>query len=196
MSQVEAPTVFKYFSSLSDPRVLGRTQHKLIDIITITLCAVISGANGWVEIETYGKSKQHWLETFLELPNGIPTQYTFRRVFIALSPDELESCFLQWVKSVFMITNGQVVPIDGKTLRRSHDHSAGKAAIHMVSAWASENGLCLGQIKTEDKSNEITAIPELIGLLPFLFLNRVIFDTIPYLSPSYHFNIYPMILDS
>ena len=99
------------------------------------------------------------------MPNGIPTQYTFRRVFIALSPDELESCFLQWVKSVFKIANGQVVPIDGKTLRRSHDRSAGKAAIHMVSAWASENGLCLGQIKTEDKSNEITAIPELIKRL-------------------------------
>lgn len=165
MSQVDPPTIVTYFSNLSDPRVLGRTQHKLIDIITIAVCAVISGANGWVEIETYGKSKQSWFERFLELPNGIPTQYTFRRVFIALSPDELESCFLQWVKAMFTVANGQVVPIDGKTLRGSHDRSAGKAPIHMVSAWASENGICLGQIKTEDKSNEITAIPELIKRL-------------------------------
>ena len=164
-NEVETGTIGRCFGDLTDPRVLGRTQHRFLDIITIALCAIVSGANGWVEIETYGRSKQRWLGSFLELPNGIPTQHTFRRLFIALSPDEFESCFLEWVRSSFTLSAGQVVSIDGKTLRRSHNHSAGKAAIHMVSAWASENGVCLGQVKPEAKSNEITAIPELIKRL-------------------------------
>jgi len=155
-------TIAYHFSTLTDPRVEGRTDHKLIDIITIAICAVVCGADNWVDIESYGKAKKDWLQSFLELPNGIPTQHTFRRLLMALSNDEFETCFIKWVQSFCVSTVGRVIPIDGKTLRRSHDRSTGKSAIHMVNAWCSENGICLGQIKTREKSNEITAIPELI----------------------------------
>jgi len=155
----------KHFKSLTDPRVVGRTSHKLIDIITIALCAIIGGADTWPDIEDYGKAKYDWLQQFLELPNGIPTQHTFRRFFISVSAEELEKCFLNWVRSAFDISGSKVVPIDGKTLRRSHDRSSDKAAIHMVNAWCAENDISLGQIKTSEKSNEITAIPELIKSL-------------------------------
>lgn len=158
-------TIENHFSSLTDPRVTGRIDHKLIDIITITLCAVISGANDFVHIERYAKSKQDWLESFLELPFGIPSHDTFGRVFSLLSNEEVSRCFLSWVQSVFKTTDGEIVPIDGKTLRRSYDSSSNKAAIHMVSAWASKNGMALGQVKTNDKSNEITAIPKLLDKL-------------------------------
>jgi predicted transposase YbfD/YdcC len=154
-----------YFSTLTDPRVVGRTDHKLIDIITIAMCGIICGADSWPDIEMYGRSKHEWFKEFLELPNGIPTQHTFRRFFIAVATDELETCFLNWVRSSFDTSKSKVVPIDGKTLRRSHDRSSGKAAIHMVNAWCAENGISLGQIKTREKSNEITAIPELIKSL-------------------------------
>jgi predicted transposase YbfD/YdcC len=158
-------TIENHFSSLKDPRVTGRTDHKLIDIITITLCAVISGANDFVQIERYAKSKQDWLESFLELPFGIPSHDTFGRVFSLLSNEEVSRCFLSWVQSVFKTTDGEIIPIDGKTLRRSYDNSSNKAAIHMVSAWACKNGMALGQVKTNAKSNEITAIPELLDKL-------------------------------
>ena len=157
--------ISEYFKTLTDPRVVGRTNHKLIDIITIALCAIICGADNWPEIETYGKSKYAWFKEFMELPNGIPTHHTFRRFFIAVSVDDLENCFLNWVKSVFNTSKSKVVPIDGKTVRRSYDRSSNKAAIHMVNAWCVENGISLGQIKTSEKSNEITAIPELIKTL-------------------------------
>lgn len=157
--------ISEHFIKITDPRVVGRTDHKLIDIITISLCAIISGAGNWPEIEAYGKAKYDWFKEFLELPNGLPTQHTFRRFFIAVSTDELENCFLNWVKSVFKVSDSKVVPIDGKTLRRSYDRSSNKAAIHMVNAWCAENGISLGQIKTSEKSNEITAIPELIKSL-------------------------------
>jgi predicted transposase YbfD/YdcC len=165
MNHVSPVTIAEHFSTLTDPRVVGRTDHNFIDIISIALCAVVCGADTWIEIEAYGKAKYDWLKDFLELRNGIPTQHTFRRLFIALSPDEFETCFLKWIQSAFTVTDGQVVPIDGKTLRRTHDRASGKAAVHMVSAWASEAGICLGQIKTNEKSNEITAIPELIDRL-------------------------------
>jgi predicted transposase YbfD/YdcC len=157
--------ISEHFIKITDPRVVGRVDHKLIDIITISLCAIISGAGNWPEIEAYGKAKYDWFKEFLELPNGIPTQHTFRRFFIAVSTDELENCFLNWVKSVFKVSDSKVVPIDGKTLHRSHDRSSNKAAIHMVNAWCVENGISLGQVKTSEKSNEITAIPELIKSL-------------------------------
>ncbi len=157
--------ISEHFITITDPRVVGRIDHKLIDIITISLCAIISGAGNWPEIEAYGKAKYEWFKEFLELPNGIPTQHTFRRFFIAVSTEELENCFLKWVKSVFKTSKSKVVPIDGKTLRRSHDRSSNTAAIHMVNAWCVENGISLGQIKTSEKSNEITAIPELIKCL-------------------------------
>ncbi len=137
----------------------------MIDILTIAILAVICGADGWVGIETYGKSKHKWLRTFLALPNGIPSHDTFSRVFARLDPEQMQTCFLSWVRSVSRITDGEVIAIDGKTVRRSYDAGKNKGAIHMVSAWASQNRLVLGQRKVDDKSNEITAIPELLKIL-------------------------------
>jgi predicted transposase YbfD/YdcC len=126
---------------------------------------VICGADSWVEIEEFGKAKIDWFRTFLELPNGIPSHDTFGRVFAVLDPDQFRRGFVSWIQAISRITDGEIVAFDGKTLRRSHDNSLGKAAIHMVSAWASTNRLVLGQLKVDEKSNEITAIPELLRLL-------------------------------
>lgn len=153
------------FGELTDPRVEGRIEHRLIDIIMIAICAVICGANSWSEIETYGKAKIGWLRRFLELPNGIPSHDTFGRVFSLIEAEAFTSCFIRWVEGVFRVTNGQVIAIDGKSVRRSHQRSIGQDAIHLVSAWASANRLSLGQLKVADKSNEIAAIPELLKLL-------------------------------
>lgn len=165
MKNVRSVSIKEHFSSIPDPRVEGKTRHNLLDIIVITICAVISGADTWGGVETYGRSKYEWLKGFLELSHGIPSHDTFSRVFSILSPDAFERCFLQWVKAVFNITSGQVVAIDGKTLRRSYDRTSNKAAIHMVSAWALESSISLGQVKTQEKSNEITAIPALLEVL-------------------------------
>ena len=159
------PTILEHFSALTDPRVHLKTSHKLIDIVVITICGTICGADNWTEIVRYGRIKHQWLKKLLELPNGIPSHDTFGRVFSLLSPEEFQRCFLSWIQAVFTITDGQVIAIDGKKLRHSYDRSKDKSAIHMVSAWASDNGLTLGQVKTEEKSNEITAIPELLELL-------------------------------
>jgi predicted transposase YbfD/YdcC len=126
---------------------------------------VICGADGWNDVELYGKNKKEWLKTFLELPKGIPSHDTFGRVFGLIKPDEFQERFIKWIKAIEKLTAGQVIAVDGKQLRRSHNHEAGKAAIYMVSAWATTNQLVLGQRKVEDKSNEITAIPELLKLL-------------------------------
>jgi predicted transposase YbfD/YdcC len=126
---------------------------------------VICGADGWVEVETFGQARAAWLRTFLELPGGIPSHDTFGRVFARLDPEEFRRCFVQWVRAVVGDPGQQVVAVDGKTLRRSHDRSAGKAALHLVSAWASTSGVVLGQVATDAKSNEITAIPVLLKLL-------------------------------
>jgi len=150
-----------YFSDLTEPRESNK-RHKLIDIITIALCAVICGADTWEEIEEFGLAKAEWFETFLELPHGIPAHDTFARIFAIMDPNEFQHAFLAWVKAIQAVTKG-VVAIDGKTLRRSHDKD--KSPIHMVSAWALENRMVLGQVKTREKSNEITAIPELLALL-------------------------------
>lgn len=158
-------TISDYFTNLSDPRVERTKQHLLIDIITIAICAVICGADTWVSIETYGIAKKQWLKQFLELPNGIPSHDTFARVFARIDPQQFQECFLHWIKSISKITDGEVIAIDGKTLRRSYDKSNDKAAIHMLNAWASANRLVLGQRKVDKKSNEITAIPELIKVL-------------------------------
>ena len=157
--------ISRHFTSLTDKRIQGRTRHKLLDIIIITICAVICGADGWTDVEVYGKSKYELLQGFLELPHGIPSHDTFGRVFAMLCPKEFESCFLSWIRSVSEITKGEIIPVDGKTLRRSYDRASGRAAIHMVSAWASESGIVLGQVKTDEKSNEITAIPKLLRLI-------------------------------
>src|SRR5512147_468842 len=154
-----------HFDSLPDPREAGLIEHKLLDIITIAICAVICGADSWVEIEEFGKARYEWLMGFLELPNGIPSHDTFGRVLARLSAVAFQRCFASWIQTVFTVTQGQVIAVDGKTLRRSYDRGSDKAAIHMVSAWASANRLVLGQVKTDDKSNEITAIPDLLKLL-------------------------------
>ena len=126
---------------------------------------MICGADNWVEIKDFGKAKRGWFDRFLKLPNGIPSHDTFGRVFAMLDPDRFAVCFTQWVKSVSRLVQGEVLAIDDKTLRRSHDRNSGKEAIHLVSAWASENPLVLGQTKVEGKSNEITAIPQLLKML-------------------------------
>jgi len=165
MEETLAPSIPSFFSVLEDPRSDHTRRHKLIDIMTIAICGVICGADNWVELEQFGKAKEEWLKGFLELPNGIPSHDTFGRVFALLDAQQFRDCFLAWVQAVSAVTRGQVIAIDGKTLRRSHDRLLGKSAIHMVSAWASENRLVLGQTKVAEKSNEITAIPELLALL-------------------------------
>jgi predicted transposase YbfD/YdcC len=165
MNGCSVATLPEHFASLSDPRVDRTKDHLLTDILTIAICAVICGADSWVSIEPFGKAKERWFRSFLRLPNGIPSHDTFGRVFAALDPATFAQCFLRWLESLARVTQGQVVAIDGKTLRRSFDKASAKAAIHMVSAWACTNALVLGQLKTEDKSNEITAIPKLLDLL-------------------------------
>jgi len=154
-----------HFGNLPDPREPALVEHKLLDIIIIAICAVICGADSWVEMEEFGQARYEWLQGFLELPHGIPSHDTFGRVFARLSAVAFQRCFASWIQAVFTVTQGQVIAIDGKTLRRSYDRGSGKAAIHMVSAWANANRLVLGQVKTDDKSNEITAIPKLLQLL-------------------------------
>lgn len=158
-------TIADHFSTIDDPRIERSKQHKLVDIITIAICAVICGAEGWTDIETYGVTKYEWLKQFLELPNGIPSHDTFARVFARLNPQQFQQCFLSWIKAINKVTSGEVIAFDGKSLRHSYDKKAEKGAIHMVSAWATENRLVLGQVKVDEKSNEITAIPELIKIL-------------------------------
>ena len=131
----------------------------------MTICAVVGGAEGWSDVELFVKCKYEWFQRFLDLPNGVPCPDTFARVFARIDPEQFRGCFMEWVSSVNRLTQGQVIALDGKTLRRSHDRNSGKAAIHLVSAWASENSLVLGQTRVDAKSNEITAIPELLNLL-------------------------------
>ena len=153
-----------YFSVLEDPRRYNR-RHKLLDIVVIAICAAICGAEGWEDIELFGETKEEWLREFLELPHGPPSDDTYRRVFAALDAEEFQVCFMDWIEAVEELTQGQVIAVDGKTLRRSHDRSQGKKALQMVSAWASANGLVLGQRKVDGESNEITAVPELLDVL-------------------------------
>lgn len=160
-----AGSIFQQFKGLQDSRdKLGR-RHSLAAIIAIAICAVICGSDGWADIEEFGNAKREWFETFLDLPHGIPSHDTFGRVFAALKPSGFERCFRRWVKGLAKASGGRLIAIDGKTLRRSFDQAAGQAAIHMISAFASENRLVFGQIKTAAKSNEITAIPRLLELL-------------------------------
>ena len=165
MEREGGATIAAYFAGISDPRVERTRLHELLDILVIAICAVICGADTWVEMEAYGRAKEQWLRQFLALPNGIPSHDTFACVLARLKPEELQQCFLRWMQAVSEVTHGEVVAIDGKTLRRSFDRATGKGAIHMVSAWASANRLVLGQQKVNEKSNEITAIPALLRLL-------------------------------
>lgn len=152
------------FCGITDPRVERCKVHLLEDIIFISICSVICGAETWDEMEEFGKSKHDWLKTFLKLPAGIPSHDTFNRVFAALDPVEFEEHFLSWTRAVASLTQKEVVSIDGKALRGSKDKK-GKNLVHLVSAWASANNLVLGQRKVDGKSNEITAIPELLEVL-------------------------------
>ena len=148
-----------------DPRIERTKRHQLPAIITIAICGIICGADDWVAVEKYGRAKQEWLRTFLELPHGIPAHDTFGRVFARLAPEAFQPGFSAWIQAAFTLTAGQVIALDGKKLRHSYDTWDGKAAIHMVSAWATANRLVLGQRQVDTKSNEITAIPELLKLL-------------------------------
>lgn len=154
-----------HFGALPDPRVARTREHSLVDILTIGLCAILCGGEGWTDMAAFGQAREGWLRTFLALPNGIPSHDTFGRVFAALDPDAFGAAFAAWARAVAPPAAGQVVAIDGKTLRRSHDRAGGKAALHLVSAWADASGLALGQVAVGDKANEIVAIPRLLALL-------------------------------
>lgn len=158
-------SIEKHFARVQDPRSDHTKEHKLMDILVIAICAVICGADGWVDVENFGNRKREWLAQYLDLPHGIPSHDTFGRVFALLNPEEFQQSFCAWVQAINEITQGQVIGIDGKQLKGSNDAVLGKKALYMVSAWARENHLVLGQRKVHEKSNEITAIPELLRLL-------------------------------
>ena len=153
-----------HFASLTDPR-RRKVIHPLINVVTIAICAVICGADDFVAIADYGHKKRKWLSQFLDLQNGIPSHDRFNAILGAIKPAEFEACLLSWITDLHEITAGQVVAIDGKTLRRSFDTASSKSAIHMVSAWATANQISLGQVVVDEKSNEITAIPKLLKIL-------------------------------
>jgi predicted transposase YbfD/YdcC len=157
------PLIF-HFSDLEDPRDDNR-RHLLLDIIVIAICAAICGADTWTDVELFGQSKEKWFRKFLELPHGIPSHDTFGRVFALIDPEQFQVRFRDWIAAVEERTEGEIIALDGKQLRRSHDKAEGKKAIYMVSAWASENSLVVGQRKVDDRSNEITAVPQLLDML-------------------------------
>ena len=158
-------SIAEHFNDIEDIRIERGKKHKLIDIITISICAVVCGADGWIDIEMYGIARKKWLGKFLELPNGIPSHDTFARVFSQINPDEFNRSFLSWIKGISKITAGEIIAFDGKQSRNSGDEKNGQGVINTVSAWAASNRLVLGQKKVEGKSNEITALPELIKIL-------------------------------
>lgn len=155
---------FGHFQQLQDPRGPSR-WHRMDEMLMIAILAVLCGASGWTEVQQFGQAKIKWLKTFLTLPHGIPSHDTFGRLFAALDPTQLEQCFINWTASLAKSSGGKLVAIDGKTIRRSFDRASGKAAIHMISAFAADNHLVLGQLACEVKSNEITALPRLLKLL-------------------------------
>lgn len=169
MSQLESKTLFESLEHIEDPRSAHLTQHKLIDILVIAICATICGADGWEQIATCGRAKQEWFKQFLELPHGIPSPDTFARVFQLIKPTVFQQVFMDWVSAAVDRCGGEVVNIDGKQLRGTRQkkkyQSDGQEGLSMVSAWAARNRVVLGQVKTSEKSNEITAIPKLLELL-------------------------------
>lgn len=167
MTTAASPTapIETHFGTLKDPRAAYRIEHKLIDILILTICATICGANDWEAIAEYGQTKQDWLKTWLELPNGIPSPDTFSRVFARIKPAELQKCFIGWMEAVVEVTAGELLNIDGKTLRGAKEAGNSKSLIHMVSVWSASQHLLLGQQKVSEKSNAITAIPALLEML-------------------------------
>lgn len=156
---------FKHFMIIYDPREGGKVWHKLIDVLFIGIVATLCGFNEWEDMEIWAIKREGWLKKYLELPNGIPSDSTIRRVFDFIDPKQFEKCFTEWMKEIVQISKGTIVAIDGKTMCGTADEKAGKKAIHIVNAWCSENKMILGQVKTDDKSNEITAVPELLDML-------------------------------
>ncbi len=165
MTKKDIEEEMKPFKKIKDPRDILRIEHKLEEIIIIALFAVIAGADTWDDIEDYGKDREEWLKTFLELTNGIPSHDTFNRVFSMINTEQFSKCFVEWTEEMRKEKYREVIGIDGKTIRRSRCKTTGVAALHVVSAWATENRLVLGQKLVEDKSNEITAIPELLDII-------------------------------
>lgn len=156
-----------HFAKLKDPRNENHRnkQHLLSDILVLTILAVICGAESWVDVEDFGYSKEDWLKTFLKLPHGIPSHDTIGRLYSLLDAKQLQGCFLSWINTLVTTNKGEIIAIDGKTLRNSYDRGGTRKALHMISAWAVNNRLVLAQVKTDEKSNEITAIPDLLDIL-------------------------------
>ena len=159
-------SIVEHFQTLEDPRLERTKKHNLLDILVIALCTLLTGGEGFQDMELFGKSKRAWLQTFLALPHGIPSHDTFGRVFARLNPERFQRCFLSWTQTVAQLTQGALISLDGKTVKASFDRATAASPLHMLSAWCSDyGGLVLGQTKTETKSNEITAIPALLQLL-------------------------------
>jgi len=166
MADMVNASIGEHFQTLEDPRIERTKKHLLLDILIIAVCTLLTGGEGFQDMELFGKSKRQWLQTFLALPHGIPSHDTFGRVFARLNPTRFQECFLSWTRAVAALTQGTLVSLDGKTVRASFDRATAASPLHMVSAWCSQNGgLVMGQLKTDSKSNEITAIPELLQLL-------------------------------
>ena len=166
MEESARTLLVQLFRDIPDPRMVGKISHKLHDILVITVCAVLCGLEHWTQIADYGKAHEAWFRTFLDLPNGIPSHDTFGKVLAALNPDAFEQRIQQWLLALFdSASRGKHIAIDGKTLRRSFDHASGKTAIHMIHAYVHENHAVFAQLKVDDKSNEITAIPSLLEML-------------------------------
>lgn len=168
MSIPPTSSLEQYFGEMPDPREGQNVQHPLLSIVSIAICAVICGADNWVDVAMFGQAKQAWLETFLELPHGIPSHDTFGRVFRRINPEAFETCFSAWTQALCSLTAGEVVALDGKQLRRSKDGALGHEGLRLVSAWASENALMLAQAPVVEGSNEI---PTLLWLLELLDLS-------------------------
>ena len=159
-------SIVEHFRDLEDPRIDRAKKHYLLDILVIALCTLLTGGEGFQDMELFGKSKLSWLQTFLALPHGIPSHDTFGRVFARLNPQRFQECFLSWTQAIAQLTEGALVSLDGKTVKASFDRATASSPLHMLSAWCSQNGgLVVGQLKTDSTSNEITAIPELLQLL-------------------------------
>ena len=165
MASSESAAFHDHFQGLIDPRVERTRRHPLINVVFIAVCGILSGANSFAGIHEFGRDRRGWFARYLDLANGIPSDDTFARVLARLDPAAFEKCLLSWIQAVQEVTENRLIAIDGKTLRGSYDRGDGKAAIHMVSAWAIENKLSLGQVVVDEKSNEITAIPELLRVL-------------------------------
>lgn len=158
-------SLWTHFTSLRDKRMERRRKHSLQDILVIAICGFICGVDNWVDMELFGWEKLDWFRTFLELPNGIPSHDTFGRVFSMVAPEAFAHCFTQWVQTVADVTEGKVAAIEGKAVRRSFDKASQKRGVHLVNAWVAENRCVLGQAACEEKSNEITAIPQSLEMI-------------------------------